>query len=128
MLHSKHFSLEEARRLLPTLKIKLSKVVKLKNSLDKIGYDIYRHQYFGGIGSNGTGKYPAELEELIKNVNEITQIGIIIKGLDNGLVDFPHIRENGEEVYLCYLYGENDIEFWHSIQDGFIGRKSIEDL
>jgi len=128
MLHSKHFSLEEARRLLPTLKIKLSKVVKLKNSLDKIGYDIYRHQYFGGIGSNGTGKYPAELEELIKNVNEITQIGIIIKGLDNGLVDFPHIRENGEEVYLCYLYGENDIEFWHNINDGFIGRKSIEDL
>lgn len=128
MLHNKHFSLSEARRLLPGLKIQLSSIVKLKKSLDEIGYDIYRHQYFGGIGPNGTGKYPSDLGELIKIVNEITQNGIIIKGLDNGLIDFPHIRENGEEVYLCYMYGENDIEFWHNIQDGYIGRKSIEDL
>jgi len=128
MLHNKHFSLSEARRLLPGLKTQLSEIIKLKSSLDERGYDIYSHQYFGGIGPNGTGKYPSDLGELIKIVNEITQNGIIIKGLDNGLIDFPHIRENGEEVYLCYLYNENDIEFWHRIQDGFIGRKSIEDL
>jgi len=128
MFHNKHFSLSEARRLLPGLKIQLFEIIKLKNSLNEIGFDIYRHQYFGGIGPNGTGKYPPYLEELIKIVNEITQNGIIVKGIDNGLIDFPHIRENGEEVYLCYMYGENDIEFWHSIVDGYIGRKSIEDL
>jgi len=128
MLHNKHFSLSEARSFLPRLKIQLSNIVKLKNSLDEIGYDINKHQFFGGMGPNGTGKYPSELIELIKIVNEITQNGIIIKGLDNGLIDFPHLRENGEEVYLCYMHGEKDIEFWHGIKDGFIGRKSIEDL
>ncbi|MEO6694000.1 MAG: DUF2203 family protein [Ignavibacteria bacterium] len=128
MIHSKHFTIKEAKELLSEIKLQLFRIVKLKDSLNKSGYDIHRHQYFGGMGPNGTGKYPADLEELIKSVDEIIKRGIIIKGIDNGLIDFPHIRENGEEVYLCYLSGENDLEFWHGINDGFMGRKSIEDL
>ena len=128
MYHSIHFSLSEATNLLPDLKIKLAKISELKKALDKKGYDIYRHQYFGGIGPNGTGKYPSELEELIININKITEKGILIKGIDNGLIDFPHIRENGEEVYLCFLLGEESIEYWHYIEDGFGGRRSIDNL
>ena len=128
MYHSIHFSLSEATNLLPDLKIKLEKISELKKALDKKGYDIYRHQYFGGIGPNGTGKYPSELEELIININKITEKGILIKGIDNGLIDFPHIRENGEEVYLCFLLGEESIEYWHYIEDGFGGRRSIDNL
>ncbi|MCB0728890.1 MAG: DUF2203 domain-containing protein [Ignavibacteriae bacterium] len=128
MYHTIHFSLSEATNLLPDLKIKLAKILELKKALDKKGYDIYRHQYFGGIGPNGTGKYPSELEELIININKITEKGILIKGIDNGLIDFPHIRENGEEVYLCFLLGEESIEYWHYIEDGFGGRRSIDNL
>lgn len=128
MYHTIHFSLSEATNLLPDLKIKLAKISELKKALDKKGYDIYRHQYFGGIGPNGTGKYPSELEELIININKITEKGILIKGIDNGLIDFPHIRENGEEVYLCFLLGEESIEYWHYIEDGFGGRRSIDNL
>lgn len=128
MFHKKHFSLSEARSLLPELRIKLSKIIELKNSLDEKGYDIYKHQYFGGIGSNGTGAFPKDMEELVDLVHEISEKGILIKGIDNGLIDFPHIRDNDEEVYLCYLLGEDDIEFWHRISEGFAGRKRIEDL
>lgn len=128
MFHQKHFSLQEARELLPQIKILLTDIVQLKNNLDERGYDIYQHQYFGGIGPNGTGKYPEDLEELIKLINKISEKGIIIKGIDNGLIDFPHIRNDGEEVYLCYLLGEEDIDYWHSIKDGFSGRKNIENL
>lgn len=128
MYHTKHFSVIEAISLLPDIKIKLTKIIELKKSLDEMGYDIYRHQYFGGIGPNGTGKYPAELELMIQLVNKITESGIIVKGIDNGLIDFPHLRENGEEVYLCFLLGEESINYWHSIRDGFAGRKKIEDL
>ncbi len=128
MYHSKHFTVKEAIDLLPELKSKLTKVSELKKSLDVKGYDIYRHQYFGGMGPNGTGKYPADLEKMIQLVNEITEKGVLIKGLDNGLIDFPHIRENGEEVYLCFLLGEESINFWHSISDGFSGRRNIENL
>lgn len=128
MFHQKHFSLPEARKLLPQIKILLSNIVQLKNKLDERGYDIYQHQYFGGIGPNGTGKFPEDLEELIKLIHKISEKGIIIKGIDNGLIDFPHIRNDGEEVYLCYLLGEENIDYWHSIRDGFSGRKNIENL
>lgn len=128
MYHKKHFTLTEARTLLPDLKIKLSKIVELKKSLDSQNYDINKHQFFGGMGPNGTGKFPKDMEELVELVYGISENGIIVKGIDNGLIDFPSIRNNGEEVYLCYLLGEEDIEFWHSIQDGFAGRKQIEDL
>ncbi|MEO8210255.1 MAG: DUF2203 domain-containing protein [bacterium] len=128
MVHKKHFSLTEARDLLPDLKIKLTKIVELKESLNERGYDIYKHQFFGGIGPNGSGKFPKDMEDLIKLVHQISEDGIIVKGIDNGLIDFPCIRNSGEEVYLCYLLGEDDIEYWHSIQDGFSGRKIIDDL
>lgn len=128
MYHKKHFSIEEANSLLPLIDEKLNKIIFLKKSLDEQNYDIYKHSYFGGITQNGSGIYPKEFTELITNLNELTAMGIQIKSLDNGLIDFPHIRENGEEVYLCYIYGEESIKFWHSIKDGFAGRKPIEDI
>ncbi|HMS33301.1 MAG TPA: DUF2203 domain-containing protein [Ignavibacteria bacterium] len=128
MFHNKHFTLSEAKNLLPDIVVILSKITKLKKKLDDNGYNIYRHQYFGGIGPNGTGKYPSDLEELIRSLQILSESGIIIKNMDTGLIDFPHIRENKEEVYLCYLLGEEEIKYWHRINDGFAGRRSLEDL
>ena len=128
MEHQKHFSLNEAKELLFIVKPVLSKMMELKTKLDEKGYDIYAHRYFGGIGTNGTGKHPEELDELVECYRKISEYGIVIKGIDNGLIDFPHVRSNGEEVYLCYMYGETSILFWHSLQDGFKGRRKIEEL
>ncbi len=128
MYHRKHFRLSEAREMIPEMKIKISRVRDLKKTLDDMGYDINKHEYFGGFGPNGTGRYPKELEELVVLIKDISGKGIVIKDLERGLIDFPHLRENGEEVYLCFLLGEEDIEFWHSIRDGFAGRKNISEL
>jgi len=128
MGHEKHFSLNEAREILIIIKPVLLKMMELKKILDEKGFDIYRHQFFGGIGTNGTGKHPVELDELVECIRKITGYGIILKGIDNGLIDFPHIRANGEEVYLCYMYGETGILYWHSLSDGFKGRREIEEL
>ena len=128
MLHDKHFSLNEASILLENVKLLVEEMVELKAKLDDMGYDVFRHQYFGGLGPNGTGEFPQEMERLIEIVKDIASKGIIIKGLDEGLIDFPHIRDNGEEVYLCWKSGEDAINFWHSIPDGFAGRKNIEEL
>lgn len=128
MIHKKHFSLteaiEELKQILPELRI----ITELKKSLDKKGFDVYRHKYFGGIGTNGTGKHPPEMEELVNLAREISKKGILIKSLDEGLVDFPHIRSNGDEVYLCFRLGEDSINYWHGLNEGFAGRKSIEIL
>ncbi len=128
MLHARHFSLNEANKLLESLKPLVNKMLALKNTLDGQGYDIYRHEYFGGVGPNGTGEFPKEMEELIEVVKKIASEGVQIKSIDNGLLDFPHIRGNGEEVYLCWKTGEEEINFWHKIPDGFPGRKSIDEL
>lgn len=128
MLHHRHFSLNEAQEMLFAIKEKLSRLVQLKANLDAKGYDIYRHVYFGGIGPNGTGKFPAEMEELVLIVKDFADRGILIKDISRGLIDFPHIRDNGEEVYLCYLQGETSIQYWHTIDGGFSGRIPTDNL
>jgi hypothetical protein len=128
MLHGKHFSLNEANMLLISLKPLVSSMLELKKQLDTQGYDIYRHEYFGGVGPNGTGEFPKEMEELVEIVKKIASEGVQIKSIDNGLLDFPFIRRNGEEVYLCWKEGEAEIMFWHRIPEGFTGRRNIDEL
>ena len=124
----RHFSVEEARTLLKQMLPKLSQIVELKKSLDAKNYDVYRHQYFGGSGPNGTKHYPPELEELVDILRDFSSESILIKSLDEGLIDFPHLTAEGKEVYLCYKLGEDDILFWHPIDTGFAGRKRLDDL
>lgn len=54
--------------------------------------------------------------------------GVLVKSLDEGLMDFPHLRKNGEEVYLCYKLGGENILFWHTLDSGFAGGKSTTEL
>jgi hypothetical protein len=127
-LHKTHFSLEEARKELTSVHALAARLVELKSALDAKGWDVYRHKYFGGMGPNGDGSFPQEMETLVEIVKGLEKKGIIVKGLDQGLIDFPHIRENGEEVYLCWKMGEDDILYWHRIPDGYEGRRSIQEL
>jgi len=126
-LHDIHFTLAEARALLPTLLPSLERIAQLKERLDRKGFSIYQGQYIGG-GTNGTTSHPREWEEFVDTVQGIQQQGVVIKDPERGLIDFPSIRSNGEEVYLCYLLGEQDIEWWHSIPDGFRGRRRVDEL
>ncbi|MGH2575837.1 MAG: DUF2203 domain-containing protein [Ignavibacteria bacterium] len=128
MIHNQHFSLGEAEKLLDEMRPLIEEMVSIKQKLNEIGYDVYRHQYFGGTGPNGTGAFPPEMEMLVDVIKKISSKGILIKDIDSGLIDFPHIRKNGEEVYLCWKTGEDKINFWHRIPDGFAGRKNIEEL
>ncbi len=127
-LHKVHFSIEEARRALTSVHALASKLSELKHSLDQKGWDVHRHEYFGGRGPNGDGRFPTEMETLVEIVRGLEQRGILVKGLEQGLVDFPHIRGNGEEVYLCWKIGEDDILYWHPVSEGFAGRRPLEEL
>ena len=64
-------------------------------------------------------------ERLKKAAEDIHELGCYIKDLDIGLVDFPTLFR-GEEVYLCWKLGEPGIAFWHGTQEGFAGRKAID--
>jgi hypothetical protein len=127
-LHKKHFTLEEARKQLTAVHALVSKLVELKQALSARGWDVYRHRYFGGMGPNGDGTFPLEMEQLVGIMRTLEERGVLVKGIDEGLIDFPHLRSNGEEVYLCWKLGENDITHWHRIPDGFAGRRRIDEL
>lgn len=127
-LHSRHFSVDEAQALLESILPKIKQLADLKTALDAKGFDIYKHQYYGGMGPNGDRFFPDELEKLVEIAKEFEEKGIIIKSLNEGLIDFPHIRSNKEEVYLCWKLGEDRIGYWHNLSTGFAGRKPLSDL
>jgi hypothetical protein len=58
-------------------------------------------------------------------IEQVQAIGCVVKDLDIGLIDFP-TEFRGEEVYLCWKLGEPQIEFWHGVEEGFGGRKAID--
>lgn len=62
---------------------------------------------------------------LYKAIEQLEAIGVIIKSVDEGLLDFPS-RRFDEEVWLCWKVGENRIKFWHGKEEGFTGRKPLE--
>ena len=65
-------------------------------------------------------------EKISQAINEIHETGCVVKDLDEGLVDFPSLRD-GQEVYLCWKLGEEHIGYWHGLSEGFAGRKPLED-
>jgi hypothetical protein len=62
--------------------------------------------------------------ELRGGVAGLAERDIVLRDLERGLVDFPALRD-GHEVYLCWVEGEPDIEFWHDLDAGFAGRQSL---
>jgi hypothetical protein len=88
------------------------------------------------IGGNGVGYVASDLnaahaeltrlaEDVAECVRELDAIGVVVKDLDSGLLDFPALRD-GDEVELCWQVGEERVEHWHPIGIGFVGRKPID--
>lgn len=62
---------------------------------------------------------------LYKSIEQLENMGVMIKSVDEGLLDFPSKRFN-DEVWLCWKAGEDQIKFWHGKDEGFMGRKPLE--
>ncbi len=63
---------------------------------------------------------------LRETIEAVQSTGCLIKDLDLGLLDFPALYR-GQEVYLCWRLGEPAIGYWHGVEEGFRGRKPIDD-
>ncbi|MGC2428330.1 MAG: DUF2203 domain-containing protein, partial [Nitrososphaeraceae archaeon] len=61
---------------------------------------------------------------LYKSIEQLEDMGVMIKSVDEGLLDFPSLRFD-QEVWLCWKSGETEIKFWHAKDEGFIGRKPL---
>ena len=65
-----------------------------------------------------------EAEAVARSVSRIQELGVLVKDLDRGLIDFPALRGD-EEVLLCWEVGEDDVAYWHGLEEGFAGRRPL---
>lgn len=123
----KHFTVEEATALLPELRLLLAEVRRSRDALTVVvegALPVLRRTRENG-GGQEANDYLSEVQQLNRRLQHLNDLGVQIKDLDKGLVDFPHWRE-GEEVFLCWHLGEESIRYWHSLESGFPGRESLE--
>ncbi len=125
------FKLEEALELLPVVSRMLVEAQSQKRELDQRSALLDR--LLGLTGGNGHLKQDvsearARVEETAKEMqrllDEFEELGVEIKGIEQGLLDFPHERD-GRIVYLCWRLGEETISFWHELHTGFAGRQPL---
>ena len=124
--YERHFTLEEARDWTPVLRAKFGRIHALYEEMEVLRLDFDRVRRV--IAMNGhapkTLVFEACAAKLKELVQEIIDAGIEIKDIERGLVDFPHMR-NGEEVFLCWELADEGLDYWHYIEDGYMGRKEI---
>ncbi len=132
----KRFTLPEAQSLIPSVDRLIRKAVELKSGYTDAEQRVEAFQrrilMMGGIvvDRSKVKEHRAERDEaaagLRRVIEEVQELGCVVKDLDMGLVDFPTLF-HGREVYLCWKLGESSIAFWHGTDEGFAGRKAIDD-
>jgi hypothetical protein len=132
----RYFTLTQAERLLPTVELSLRQALACKSRYEEAGQRIQKAtQRIVNLGGSIANREQfvdlrrqrdAAEEELRQAINEIHETGCQVKDLDMGLIDFP-TRYREREVLLCWKFGENGIRYWHGLEEGFRGRKPIDD-
>jgi hypothetical protein len=132
----KTFTIDEAQSLLPVLESLLNRAIEAKQAAEVIETELSelaRRIYLSGgmrVDTVLVGKQRAELEEHLKlareSVAEIDAIGVQVKDLDAGLLDFP-CRLDDQVVLLCWRKGETSIDHWHTMESGFQGRQPVDE-
>lgn len=121
----KHYTLEEARTLLPQVREWLQEIHRLRHQLQPLDQRIEQLLANGDdIGGDSVQRQTRLLADLQNVVHELFVREIQIKDIDRGLVDFPSIMD-GREVFLCWEMEDEDIEFWHELDTGYAGRERL---
>jgi hypothetical protein len=131
----KFFTPDEANALLPRIEPLMRRLQARRQELRQRGQALdefrARASRDGGIMPGSDVSQAREesaqlLAEIREGVQQIESWGGVVKDLDQGLVDFP-ARRKGEQVFLCWRLGEEEIRYWHGLQEGFAGRRPLQD-
>ena len=125
-----HFTLKEANAMLPSVIKNFKNLLNMKNEVVRIQSELESNPKYMSSFKDYVPK-KQELNSAISNfykaIEEIEIAGVMIKSVDEGLLDFPSLMFN-EEVWLCWKEGETEIKFWHGKNEGFNGRKPVENV
>lgn len=131
MEQARVFTLEEALALLPLVRRLVEEIQQGKHHLDELTAVLDALM----VMTAGNGRLSADIErskqdiarqaeELERLLQELQETGAELKGIEEGLIDFPSQRE-GRIVYLCWRLGEETITWWHDLDTGFAGRQPL---
>lgn len=129
-MHRRHFTVTEANALLPDLRRALTTLREFATELREARAELA--SLTPKMRGNGSAARSTELEQRISllshdlrhGLGKIHAMGIEVKRIEDGLIDFPSMRE-GREVYLCWRLGEQEITHWHELDAGFNGRRPL---
>lgn len=127
-MQARLYTLEEARAALPTVKQFMEQVQAARREILRLRPDVWPalSKAANNGGNAAAGEMLAHFQQLEAGVKGIMQMGILVKDIDAGLVDFL-AKRRGQEVFLCWRYGEEELAFWHHINAGYRGRQPIDD-
>ena len=127
-MSTRYFSLDEARATLPQVKGLMEQVQSARREILRVRPDAL--PAIEKAAANGGNKAAGELSlhamRLEQGFKGIIALGVTVKDIDAGLVDFLGLR-NGREVYLCWRYGEEELAYWHELNAGFAGRHPLDE-
>jgi len=123
-----YFTIKDANQVLPDVIKKFEVALAKKNEIAKLDQELQMSLSV----SNNLETYIPLKQKLNTAITEfyaaseiLEKTGVVIKSIDQGLLDFPSKRFD-EDVWLCWKHGEKEIKFWHDLDSGFMGRKPVE--
>ena len=112
---------------MPDIKPKIRELVERKKVIASLHKEIEKYSLLGfrtAEVAEKAAQLDALVDEMTRKIAEIEDLGVQVKDLDLGLIDFPAERY-GESVMLCWRYGEAEVLFWHKGSEGFNSRKAL---
>lgn len=129
MAESEHiFTRSEASSLLPRLRPILEELREEWGRVRALNPEIQKARdkaMLDGFSPQGV-EYVETVSHLLLLMQQVRDMGVLVKDLDKGLIDFPYLKDD-RVVYLCWHLGEDSIGYWHEIESGFSGREPLED-
>jgi hypothetical protein len=123
--YSKHYTRDEARALLPQIRVWLAGLAEARKRLSALDAQMEGRLGQGdNLGGEVVNRWCRTVADIKDLVAEFDSREIQIKDMDRGLIDFPAFI-GGKEVFLCWEQDEEDIEFWHDLASGYAGRERI---
>ncbi len=127
MDEKKYFTVEEANRLIPQIKALVDQLRQGRRHLlrHRTSAEAVAQKAGGNGGGSNAVTYLSDYSQTFgRGIAQLQVLGVVLKDVDRGLIDFPHRRE-GREVYLCWEYGEERIDYWHETDSGYGGRQPL---
>lgn len=121
-----HYTPEDANRILPQVRSLVVEIMAARQAIIDAQPELWPvlEKGIGNGGSKKAGEMLAHFNRVEQGVRQLKDLGVVLKDISLGLIDFPSLRD-GREIWLCWQYDEPAVMFWHELQSGYAGRQKI---